>query len=335
MASRSHQVIAKGFLPASAYSRAAALWHLRGQYVRLIKNAFRHGWPDVLIHFGSAPGDSLLCSTILRELRKRGKNKLWIITDHNELFDGNHDVDRVVPVDSFYLDYARVTGTIIPTLEFAPYDPEKDVSPSPQRHIVAEFCRCAGVEGEIALRPYFYSQNEEVTKFAWAEGMVAIQSSGLAAAVPMLNKQWYPERFQEVVDRLGGRFKLVQVGSTYDPPLNGVMDLRGKTGIRETAALLKNCRLYIGNVGFLMHLARAVECPAAIIFGGREAPWQSGYTCNINLYTPLPCAPCWLWNTCDYDRLCMKKITAEDVVCAVEQLIGRQRNPLRTDLLTL
>lgn len=80
-----------------------------------------------------------------------------------------------------------------------------------------------------------------------------------------------------------------------------------------------------------MHLARAVECPAVILYGGREAPWQSGYTCNTNLYSPLPCAPCWLWNHCDYDRECMNRITVSDVVQAIRERLARPRNPLPVD----
>jgi ADP-heptose:LPS heptosyltransferase len=214
---------------------------------------------------------------------------------------------------------------------YSTVDVEKDMSVPPVRHIIAELCASAKIEGQVALRPYFYLAAEEKIKGAWAEGMIAIQSGGLSAKLPMRNKQWFPERFQEVVNRLKNNFKFVQLGSTGDPPLAGVIDLRGKTSIRETAAVLANCRLYIGTVGFLMHLARAVECPAVIIFGGREAPWQSGYGCNINLYSAESCAPCWLWNKCDYNRICMDKIAANDVVHAIEQITSRARNPLKVD----
>jgi len=120
-----------------------------------------------------------------------------------------------------------------------------------------------------------------------------------------------------------------------DPLLADVIDLRGKTNIRESAAVLANCRLLIGTVGFLMHLARATECPAVIIFGGREAPWQSGYGCNTNLYSAVPCAPCWLWNKCDHNRLCMENITAQEVILAAEQITSRERNPLKVDFFQL
>jgi ADP-heptose:LPS heptosyltransferase len=87
----------------------------------------------------------------------------------------------------------------------------------------------------------------------------------------------------------------------------------------------------VGTVGLLMHLARAVECPSVIIFGGREAPWQSGYVCNFNIYSEMPCAPCWRSNTCDFNRQCMSNISADDVVSAIRQMLDRPRSPLAVE----
>jgi ADP-heptose:LPS heptosyltransferase len=109
-------------------------------------------------------------------------------------------------------------------------------------------------------------------------------------------------------------FRLIQVGSKSDPPIDGALDLRGKTSYREAAALLANSVLFLGLVGFLMHLARAVDCRAVIIYGGRERPWQSGYGCNVNLTGDTSCSPCWRWNTCEYDRECMKLVTVDAVL---------------------
>ena len=145
----------------------------------------------------------------------------------------------------------------------------------------------------------------------------------------MLNKQWDHARFQDVVDTLSDKFKFVQLGAPTDPPLENVKDLRGVTTVRQSAAILHNARFYVGGVGFLMHLARAVDCPSVIVYGGREAPWQSGYVCNVNVYSALPCAPCWLRNTCDFDRKCMTKITVEQIVQAAWDVLSRPRNPLR------
>jgi ADP-heptose:LPS heptosyltransferase len=300
-----------------------------------LKTAFSRGWPELLVYFGVAPGDDMLCTAVLHELKKRGKKKIWMMSKNPELFEKNNDVDLVVPIDDRYRVYVETFGKKWQPLEYARFDREKDQNEPPKRHIIAELCWRAGVRGKIALHPYFHVKGEEKAKAAWADGLIAIQSSGLGGQWPMRNKQWYPERFQQVVDGLKNQFKFVQLGSAGDPPLDGVADLRGKTSLRETAAVLANCRLYLGNAGFLMHLARAVERPSVIVYGGREAPWQSGYSCNLNLYSAVPCAPCWLWNKCDYNRTCMERITADEVIRAVEQITLKPLQSLVVDEVTV
>jgi len=297
--------------------------------------AWERGRPREMYYFGLAPGDDLLCTAVLRELAARQRKHVWMMSNHPQLFAGNADVAQVVPVDERFHFYTTLRGGKYQRLEYATVDLARDLGVQPSRHIIAELCLRAGVTGTIAVRPYFFPTEAEKAQAAWAGGVIAIQSSGLASKYPMRNKQWFAERFQEVVDGLKKECKFVQLGSPSDPPLDGVVDLRGKTGLRETAAVLANCRLYLGNVGFLMHLARAVECPAVIIYGGREAPWQSGYTCNANLYSAEPCAPCWFWNKCDFNRICMDKISANQVIGAIHDMRARPRNPLAVDSYTI
>jgi ADP-heptose:LPS heptosyltransferase len=140
--------------------------------------------------------------------------------------------------------------------------------------------------------------------------------------MPIANKEWFPERMQTVVDALRTDVEIVQLGGVADPPLEGVADLRGRTTIREAAAMMQSARVFIGLVGFLMHLARAVGTPSVILFGGREHPEQSGYPENRNLFTTLHCSPCWLWNQCPYERECMRRITADEVIAAAREMMA-------------
>jgi len=149
----------------------------------------------------------------------------------------------------------------------------------------------------------------------------------------MLNKEWLPERFQKVVKALCRDFEFVQLGAVTDPPLEGAVDMRGKTTIREAAAILASCRLFVGLVGLVMHLARAVDCRSVIVYGGRELPSQTGYPCNENLSTQPPCSPCWRWNSCDFDRRCLSAITSDDVVDAIYRACDRLHDPLKTDMI--
>ena len=286
--------------------------------------------PNILLYFGAAPGDDLLCTAVLRELESRARGPVWIMSNHPELFEGNSDTANVVSPRDYYQQFAKMLRCDYRPLEYAKLESD-DKSVPPFRHIIAELCARAGISGAVLIRPYLALSDREKMEGAWSDGKIAIQSSGLGAIYPMRNKQWYPERFQALVDALRNEYEFIQLGSISDPPLKHVRDLRGATSIRQSAAILHHTRLYIGNVGFPMHLARSVDCPSVIVYGGREAPWQSGYSCNVNLYTPLPCAPCWRWNNCEFDRKCMRAITVDDAVKGVRELIRRPRASLAVE----
>jgi hypothetical protein len=342
------RTLARRVLPAPVYRAVWTLWNqTRG--IRDWVTAFAMGIgfiatrsqrPRVLLYFGLSPGDDLLCTAVLREFRNRGKASLLMISNHKELFVGNADATYVQPVGGrystvpIYQQFARIWGGDFKKAVYAPFD-GKDQSEPPSRHIVGDMCASAGIKGPISLRPYLTLTEDEKARAVWANDQIIIQSSGMGARQPMQNKQWYEERFQGVVDKLHDEFQFIQVGAVADPAIRHAKDLRGTTSIRESAAILHHARLYVGTIGFLMHLARAVECPSVIVYGGREAPWQSGYICNINLYSAVPCAPCWRWNSCDFDRRCMREIVVEDVVLAIRQMLEKPRNPLAVEIVEI
>jgi hypothetical protein len=342
---RATKTLAQLILPPSVCLAARNLWEDLRDWVAVFGFwlgfvTTRRPLPKALLYFGFALGDDLLCTAVLRELRSRGRDSLLMVSDHPELFAGNPDPAYVRPLWArYYRDgstvsicrrFVRIFGGEFTRPEYAPSDGD-DRRVVPSRHIIAEMCARVGIVGPVEIRPYLALSNEEKSFAAWAQGKIVIQSSGMAARHPMLNKQWYQERFQGVVDALAGEVDFIQLGSVTDPMLHHATDLRGATGIREAAAILHHARLYVGTVGFPMHLARTVECPSVILFGGREAPWQSGYICNLNLYSAVPCAPCWRANTCDFDRQCMRDISAVDVVSAIRQMMQRPRNPLAVE----
>ncbi len=295
----------------------------------------RHGLPRHLVRFyGETPGDDLMCTVVLREMRKRGRRRVWMMSRFPGLFEGNHDVERVVPHDGRYERLVSWTGGHDWDVHYGGHDHTADRSPMPARHIIALMCQSCNISGPVTLRPYLSLTEPERAAGRLAPRQLALHSSGMSAFSAMKNKEWIPERLQAVVHALRGEYTLLQLGSPHDPVLDGCVDLRGKTSIRESAAILANSVLFLGQVGFLMHLTRAVDRPAVIIYGGREMPWQSGYSSNTNLYTELPCAPCWRWNACDnvVQRLCMRSITVDDVVRAVHERAARADEPLVDDV---
>jgi len=104
-------------------------------------------------------------------------------------------------------------------------------------------CRMAQIKGSVALRPYFYLRPEEKK-----EGVALPRASRdpLRRAGGARNKQWLAERYQTVADELRGKVTWIQLGLAHDPPIRGAFDLRGRTTLRQSAAILANARVFLG-----------------------------------------------------------------------------------------
>ena len=300
-----------------------------------LKTILRTGLPPDLYWYNGGIGDELLMSTVYHELRRRGQPRPALMSAYPDLFTHNPDISRLLPWDARYLALAERFGrkVMYPCYMYE-HIREADCHYCPPYPILARMCKMCGMCGPVDIRPYLYLTEEEKRAGQRAPRQVAIMSNGLSALYKHLNKQWFPERYQAVVDALKDRFDFVQIGSPGDPPLEGASDLRGKTSIRETAAVLSQSQMFIGQIGFLMHLARAVDCRAVIVYGGREHPMQSGYSCNENLYSPVPCAPCWKCNQCDFDRECLRRIQPEHVIAAALRQAEKLGTPLPVDTYT-
>jgi len=121
-------------------------------------------------------------------------------------------------------------------------------------------------------------------------------------------KWWEHRRFQQVVDRFRGRLIFVQIGegAHYHPPLAGVIDLRGKTDLRQLVRLMYHAQGVLCPVSLPMHLAAAVDMkvspprnrPCVVVAGGREPPHWEAYPHHQFIHTvgALPCCDdggCW------------------------------------------
>jgi ADP-heptose:LPS heptosyltransferase len=286
-------------------------------------NLARLGFPSQFFQGAGRIGDDLMCTTVFRELRKRGKRGIAIATRNPGLFETSPDVDHIIRQSDSRLNRLGRAGLRLRTLAHSGYDAVRDADLPPDEHILIRMCRLAGVTGPVELRPYIFLTKAELAAGRLAENQVAIQSTGLAAPLALLNREWYPQRFQELCAQLRTDVRVVQVGSPSDMKLEGAIDLRGKTSLRQTAAVLANSLIFIGLVGFVMHLARAVDCRSVIIYGGRENPVHTGYVANKNLYQQVRCAPCWLRNACEFNRKCMDMISVDQVIAAAAEQISR------------
>ncbi len=165
-------------------------------------------------------------------------------------------------------------------------------------------------------------------------------------------KWWSHERYQRVINHFRGRIQFVQVGQwgNYHPKLEGAIDLRGKTTIRDLIHLTYYAQGVLCGVTSLMHLAAAVPTEhlgsreAVIIAGAREPEVWEKYPHHQFLSTAnqVDCSHCWKHRHIDLpdrDRnndpdvrcssvrnmlpVCMDLVSTERVISAFESSLER------------
>lgn len=288
-----------------------------------IANRIRLGFPSRYFQGTGGIGDDLMCTTVFRELKKRSARRIAMATQHPDLFTKNPDVDHVIAHPHARTARWLTRGLPLKRMGYSAYDPIRDADEPLAENVLIKLLRLVRVTGDVELRPYIFLTEKELAAGKLAREQIVMQSSGMSAPYPMRNKEWYPDRFQSVCAELSADVQVIQIGSAKDPKLESALDLRGKTSLRQSAAILANSLLFVGLEGFLMHLARAVDCRSVIVYGGRIKPTQIGYVANKNLYSQVRCAPCWLRNNCDFDRKCMDMITTDQVIAAVAEQISK------------
>jgi heptosyltransferase-2 len=153
-------------------------------------------------------------------------------------------------------------------------------------------------------------------------------------------KRWLPDRFAEVADRLDERFSIqgILLGGKADGETvrevkkaarTKLIDLTGRTSLREAVYLISQCRLFVSNDSGLMHIAGALNVPTVAIFGSTN-PVTTAPAGNQSVIVrqEISCSPC-LKKTCPTDFRCMKMISVDDVWQVAQTLFqnNRDKNP--------
>lgn len=268
---------------------------------------FRNGRPGVGI------GDELFATGVAHALAQAGRPP-WVSSAHPAIWQHNPDIRGYLPHLATKV-LLRLFPRHVRNMRYENGD-RLDMM-----HCIGRMAQAAGLPPEAATRPYLFLSPEEI---AWGEsvakGAVLIQADAYTAWTS--NKNWYLDRFEVVAAACRQYGPVLQIGNpTPTPPLRDAIDYRGKTALRQVAALLKAARLFIGTEGGLMHVCRAVDTPGVILFGGYVFPQQTGYPTLTNIATNLPCAPCWKREPCPNNMECMRQISVEQVLQAVAETL--------------
>jgi len=174
-------------------------------------------------------------------------------------------------------------------------------------------------------------------------------------------KRWMPERFAELIHRiiskLNGRVvlfgsksevgiveEILKAQNTEDEkirswedkkfstsqPLNlstsYLLNMVGKTNLRQLAALISECDAFITNDSGPMHIASALRVPIVAIFGSTDrtvtGPLGEGHKV---IFKDISCSPC-LKRECPEKHLkCMTEVSTDDVFNALLKVLPEEK----------
>jgi len=258
---------------------------------------------EVVLESWLSPGDIVMLTAAVRDLHAAhpGRFRTWVNTSCQEIWENSPYVERVgsrarrvrcdyplihraneVPlhfIHGYRLDLEQKLGVSIPPTVF---------------------------RGDIHLSEDEKGWVGQVEEMTGADAPFWIVVAG--GKTDYTAKWWPPSYFQQVVNSLTGQMRFVQVGSVdhVHPKLEGVLDLRGRTDLRQLIRLVYHSEGVLCPVTSLMHLAAAIPTknptypsrPCVVVAGGRESPHWEAYPSHYFLHTigMLPCCAaggCW------------------------------------------
>ena len=148
-------------------------------------------------------------------------------------------------------------------------------------------------------------------------------------------REWMPERFAAIGDKLVQHFNanvLIFGGRQESALVHAVADLMavpaarfpGNLQIRELAACIEKCDLFLTNDTGPMHIAAAVGTRTVALFGpGNHIRFQPLGALHQTIRHAVPCSPCKQFTDTCKDNICMKKITVDEVWDSVSAALAK------------
>jgi ADP-heptose:LPS heptosyltransferase len=242
------------------------------------------GRKKLVLRCGFSPGDIVMLTAAVRDLHLRypGRFITDVRTACPEIWENNPLISRLDDDDP-EVQQLECTYPLIDRCSHTPY------------HCLHGFIEFLNERLNLAIKPTvfkgdihlsdqekaWYSQIHEVTRKDIPFWIVAA-----GGKYDVTIKWWETSRYQEVINHFRGKILFVQIGTHghHHPKLEGTIDLRGQTTLRELIRLVYHAQGVLCPVTGVMHLAAAVETkgggskkrPCVVVAGGREpAHWEA------------------------------------------------------------
>ena len=233
----------------------------------------------LLLRNRQSPGDIVMLTAAVRDLRRSqpGRFATDVRTPCGALWENNPHLTPIAEDDK----EAEVIECHYPLIHRSNTGPW---------HFIHGYTQFLAEKLDVAIQPTEFkgdihlsqkekgwmSQVQEITRERVPYWIV-----GAGGKYDFTAKWWAHARWQAVVERFAGRILFVQVGEAghHHPALRGVLDLRGKTTLRQLVRLVHHAQGVLCPVTLLMHLA-AVEVPGGMENGkcprtGRAWWWRA------------------------------------------------------------
>ncbi len=148
------------------------------------------------------------------------------------------------------------------------------------------------------------------------------------------SKRWLARRFVQLCDELSQKgFQVILTGGPSDASFaKSILDTTeskpwcavAQTTLMQLAALIGKCRVFVTSDSAPLHVAAAMGTPVVALFGPTDARRHMPPAPKA-VVLQKGCLPCYEEACKKRNHLCMTKITAEDVLRAIEQLLQEVR----------
>lgn len=230
----------------------------------------------LLLYHKRAPGDTIVMTALVRDiaLAQPGRFEVAVDTNAAAMWENN---PYIVPVKE--LKSARGVEHIKLTYGKGLRDQNHETV-----HFLSYFHRDFEVQARVRIPltlPYpdlHLSVEERAQRPIEGRYWVFLSGGKSDFTAKVWASQAWTETAKELA-RLG--IPLVQIGGAdkghWHPEIPGVLNLVGRTGLRDWVRLVHHADGVICGVTGTMHLAAALQRPCVVIAGGREAWWWEAY----------------------------------------------------------
>lgn len=286
----------------------------------------------IIYRQGHAYGEQLYMSSLVNKIKLN--KKIILLTTCVDLFRNNPDISILIDINknNFFIKIIvsilnKIQGTniiLFYPFKYQHFNNKNYLNFNPKnKHVIEINSERSKVKfNKNDIKNFFYfSKKEEIelsNKYSYLKNFKLIQSETKDSFTN--NKNWDTKKLQEIINFFP-KNQWVQIGLEDDYKFENVINLTGKTSIRDLAFLIKKAEYIICLEGFFAHLSSCFNTKAYVIYSG-IVPLDNLIYENIIPITKsknLKCSPCYLIGDCNMkEKYCTNNISALDVINTIE-----------------